>query len=1246
MSKLGSSEILAAAQRLIRSRGPQEVAEEYARDLAIRCAADSGLSEALDAAALGRPDRKRQASRIRTLLSDLTCLRQRVEGVNSMRNLAELANSSGWYWNPLFGKLLDLWNTDAVAAKDRARVERLNRARAVHLEATRRMAALNQMEAATILELCDRDPGLYDPDYLDWLAAAVRTNIPREPELASQMWRMVEHLEMLGTCLRAVEQNNAQAATPSGTVSLKQPVSPIQSELWFIGYNPWKMQAAVKEVIAGARSAKDAADEMVRDVRQEMVPIRAQHKAAVEVTIRASFYRWLVQAGSTKAVQTGLAGLHSLAMTSGELDLDGPTRATLNLRYSMAALPHWMTAESPQAELESIASAASRGLALDGVSEHPRLERDLLLAKARAERFLADWRPQLLEDSIESFRAALSVRRVKYEREARGRALSDYASALAAQPFTDRPPVSELLSLYQEALTLLPREESSFSRATVLHALGTFHNERVDGWEDLNQEAALSCLNQGIEIVCTAHGQKDYDSPLRAYTTELLGSLYLAQGNAIRARARGASVQAALEAYYEGIRVLEPRDAHVKLRGLLRLAIGFAQLEDSNQGKQSDRALLSFKEAVELLSGIPALEGSARLACAQAVMGSGRLSATDSTGIIDEFRRTQILANRSGEPELAAKLYRLRGEFLRRKSSNARRDRDIGNAAADFALAAALYEKLHDSWRAIYCREREADAWVALWQTLGPSDPRPLARAEAAIREAVASAQRMLGRSLAISWKWTLAETLGRLYANLTWLLASREAPTEEIVAAAGRSKSSDLRVWASGWHPQERDPEARGMDEIRRMARSLEADLVRSVMVSQRGSDLSAAYQTLSDALDWLGDESGQLFDMQEESPAPPPEEFDDPALLLVDATISNWGGVCLVFGKETGGRPKMTLVPISRPVLRETTRALSSAIYSAHASPNAPRSSEPLEALLSTFERQFWLPLLAATNVQLEGRRLYMCPGALAGLPVHASRVGAGRVFEKVRGLAYIPHWQMMPRREVKPSFHSSVLMVADPETNPSEQLHDAVAEVAESAETLTAAGYRPEVIASFGRKRGAEVFLSEGLTPPPLVMDVPATESELLSRASLATFLLVSGHGVSIHGISALVIVGEDGRRRDVTVLDLLAAPKLAHSPVVLLSTCDSAAEESPSSAELTSVASCFLRLGAQAVFATLWPIKSGMARQLVSTLMKEMVRGKAVDEALASALRQAAMNRPDAADWACLCVWVNGVSVPQD
>jgi hypothetical protein len=218
----------------------------------------------------------------------------------------------------------------------------------------------------------------------------------------------------------------------------------------------------------------------------------------------------------------------------------------------------------------------------------------------------------------------------------------------------------------------------------------------------------------------------------------------------------------------------------------------------------------------------------------------------------------------------------------------------------------------------------------------------------------------------------------------------------------------------------------------------------------------------------------------------------------------------------------------------------------------------------------------------------------------------------------------------------------MVADPETNPTEQLHGAVAEVAEASETLTLAGYRPEVIASFGGAKGPEVFRSEGLAPPSLVSDVSVTESEFLSRASRATFVLVSGHGVSVGGLGALVLVAEDGCRHDVTVLDLLAARKLARAPVVLLSTCDSAAEASPSSAELTSVASCFLRLGARAVFANLWPIKSGMAQQVVSTLMKDMVAGKAVDEALIKALCDASARQPNPAEWSCLCVWVNGMN----
>ena len=89
------------------------------------------------------------------------------------------------------------------------------------------------------------------------------------------------------------------------------------------------------------------------------------------------------------------------------------------------------------------------------------------------------------------------------------------------------------------------------------------------------------------------------------------------------------------------------------------------------------------------------------------------------------------------------------------------------------------------------------------------------------------------------------------------------------------------------------------------------------------------------------------------------------------------------------------------------------------------------------------------------------------------------------------------------------------------------------------------------------------------------------------------------------------------------------------IVVLAACDTASGRVSRGEGVFGLARAFLRAGASAVVASLWPIDDARSVELAVTLHKELRAGYSVSDALRRAqLRVQASGHSDPADWAAL------------
>lgn len=125
--------------------------------------------------------------------------------------------------------------------------------------------------------------------------------------------------------------------------------------------------------------------------------------------------------------------------------------------------------------------------------------------------------------------------------------------------------------------------------------------------------------------------------------------------------------------------------------------------------------------------------------------------------------------------------------------------------------------------------------------------------------------------------------------------------------------------------------------------------------------------------------------------------------------------------------------------------------------------------------------------------------------------------------------------------------------------------------------------------------------------------ATAEAFLDHADRDDVIHFAGHGVST-GPSASIVLAPTADRSGNVDTTTIARLALSHTDVVVLASCGSAAGAARTPSEVLSVAYAFLRAGAPAVIATLWPIDDREAAEFFPRLHRHLAHGERAAVAL--------------------------------
>ncbi|WP_394844957.1 CHAT domain-containing protein [Pendulispora brunnea] len=1066
-----------------------------------------------------------------------------------------------------FWPLMRALASDASTAGDARREHAFARVLAVYDTLVRALDQISTLrdQSPDELSVSLRPGTIYsDPAFHKWLSVRCRAAACAGSELAP---RIAQLREWLVTLCRVTESRANVSGASDGRFSLY--ASGDMAEAWLIMrpdlHAPF--DALLSRVSAGELTVEQAVAAAIADFARDEDSAPFYGAYFLERALR-----WSGGALLTPALDE----YRVLCDRPGEAAI----RATTTLRYGTALVLYWRPAGQGQVALEDAEArlASARGTVSPKTS--PRLVRDLHFARARLLENVAIWTPDRLAEARAEFEAGLSVERVAHEREPRGRALGGLANVLVALARRGiHVSLERIASLYDEALTLLPNEDS-INRAIVLNNYAVFLIEARDTDRATDFERALTYVDEGLAIAI----------PIRrdpVWVTDAIASLYLTRGNILRHRAYGdleGRLRAARESFSAGTRFAS---ATSELGGLLRLNQAFLNEElgrltgDPTFEEEGYRCLV---EAQECLGGHPLL--SLIVSFAQASFARARPTPEAVSSARDALKS---LRERGDLHELAGRAHQF-GNLLRRADELPQREEGT-----------ALLNEAHRLYGQLALRTEELTAARDLAEALiddsPPGDPQPnLARAEALLEEASVHADEAWGQVPTIEWRLS-SVAASKVHADLAWLRVRRGAPIAEFVRNVCLAKNRELLE-----HTRLLAGQLTGARLAE--ARAAQSAALREEQVRWRTQNAASATEsTFSEAA--RAAETIVRARALQAIHAGRPERFEaaqieaqlasffsaNPESTVIDVTLGSLGTVLVVATATGVSVHALDLRSIETNQARDDWWRAWSRWREASAPDKHHRYAEwnaSTEALLALVSERLLGASLSASMI--DGRDLVVIAGRLSGIPFHAARVGGTRLLLRARSVAYATSLARLPGREIRwRAPRSALCVLSDPTTSGQASLDASPGELLRVAQRLSQGGTDVTVLASVGDRVGmgalpphafADTIRVDGRRPTPSVM------AELIP---LTDTLVYSGHGSA----SGLLLMTDEGRGVEWSVEDVLGMDLSARRPFVHLSACSTASEAVAPASEMFSFASWLLRAGAREVLAGAWEVRDDLS-----------------------------------------------------
>jgi len=557
------------------------------------------------------------------------------------------------------------------------------------------------------------------------------------------------------------------------------------------------------------------------------------------------------------------------------------------------------------------------------------------------------------------------------------------------------------------------------------------------------------------------------------------------------------------------------------------------------------------------------------------------------------------------------------------------------SAAESFLNAGAAFANAHDPARASGSLELGADILVEL--SSASHNQAFLGRSRKALLDAIALTEGLWGASFGIGPRLAIAEDLHRLWASLTWVLSQEDAEDSDATWCASlNAKAREILVArAEAQLDQPRSSGTAEPDELRRVVRLYDEALLKRAERVGPGENLlreSEELESASAEIEALVGSEARAWD--EQRAAALANETSNwsgrnPQTVLCDFTVSEHGTVCFLWGSKVRVSDRVRTLPLRAENVRSWMNRWRAA-YSDRAS-NEDQWEQATGALLAELGREIWTQL---RDVLRDVEAVVVIPGLLSGLPVHSAMLATDGMASV--GVVYSPHPSLALGSTVPiiAPLASAICVLSDPELVPTRQLRAARTEVAAVSRSLAEAGIDTLVVASVGVLAGTEVFKADGLALHPNVrceLGRP-TPSWFVENWANHDLVFYSGHAETRGPFDArFVLADSSGARADLSLLSILAGPRLGRSPTFVLSACETASV-SRSEVDQLTLTTVLHRLGARAVLGTQWVVGARAAELATIAFIGASLAGDAPPAALSRAINAVKSVFPLPTAWA--------------
>lgn len=1174
-----------------------------------------------------------------------------VHGVATAKTIADLVVAYQGYdfaYSDKFHSILEGFWADALKGADSQKIDDFRRGREllqdIDLALEEITSGDEEEDAEKWTERLLQHPLACDPHFHEFLDGRARFAGKQKHASAGAFAAIAVYLRHFCKTAKAISK---AADGPQGTDGYRPITTPStaeQAEAWFLLNQPVSERSLelVGRINDQSLRFQDALSTIVEfGLAQvhEYPYFGGENDETTTTQLTSIFLEHLLLAGNAEARVVALNEYRDL-LSKGHWSSDA-AQSTSILRYAKAVLNYWRYVSDQQDRLQHAADAIHETLPSVDTVRLPRLTRDLWIVRARLLENVGTWNPEAYEDAAHAYHEGLAVANIKFELEARGMALTDYANTLSRLQRDDlRALDKKIMSTFEEALTVFRTEERILGGTLARNSYAIYLNERMFGNRIENQERALALVQEAIGII---EGDKEDYDPNNDYLSRVVAGPYLTMSNIVLQREVGddlSSHKTAIKALHSAWDKLGKAQDDL-LRGIIKLNVGHAEIALYGMTKSeahARNAMYAYQEAESLLRPYPheysqAILGTAMLV--SEVPGYSTPEAVEESlaAAQQALKLVEQAHDRSAEARAKACLAEL---LLLRNNA------DDHNEAANYLLQSRdTFYAMGATENAISASQRIASIQMRLYRETSALDA--IISAKEALSMAAGWVDELWTQFDSVDWHYLISERYSEIYADIAWCQATLGDPIRDLLSTVARSKGREFVAHAHELQLGSQSGETlrEYADQLRVNSRLAERRRWQASREAKPDVPLDEVMRTSREEMRSIELARRVIFPRprveNEASVLDTVIAFTDthPKTIVLDLTLSRWGTVALLFGgKDTAWAesPQVLTLPLSISTMLEPVRGWLSSYFSYLKAPardrTAPRKewAEAADRLLALIGPALMRPCLDRLTDDATELTLLIAAGRLAGLPLHAARLKSGRYLaETLAAVEYLPNVSVLSSMPEQPIVTESALCVV---SDPFEDLPSTAKECNDVADSLLQIGAKVSILARSGKELGASAFFRRGVTinSEAHVLDTNPTPDRVSELLADKDHFFYSGHGTRSRGQSGLVLVSDEGKEVLLSEDEILAMPALRTKPLIVLSACETARSEQGSS-ELFDVASCFLRIGARYVVGSLWVVRSDYATAFTASFYKRLATGVLPNQAYGESIRELLRFQPE-------------------